>query len=225
MTPEEIQAAIKTAVDVAVKPIEEKATAFQNGVREALGIDEKANPVETIKSLKTGKEQSDKALADKAKADFKAGIDKLIHEAKEGGKLLPAQEPSVRMMIEGWRQVAAAADDGKVAFTAADGTEKRVDVVEHLKLFFEGQPTVMQYGEQAPEGGQAAAANIPADVRMYADTDGISIDPESLKLYNQAMALMQQNEKLTYEQATTQITGMLPVEERIPRGVVKPERR
>ena len=225
MTPEEIQAAIKKAVEEAIKPIEEKATAFQSGVRKALGIDEKADPVETIKSLKTGKEESDKALAEKEKADFKAGIDKLIHEAKEGGKLLPAQEPSVRMMIEGWRQVAAAADDGKVAFTAADGTEKRVDVVEHLKLFFEGQPTVMQYGERAPEGGPAAAANIPADVAMYAETDGISIDPESLKLHNQAMALMQQNEKLTYEQATTQITGMLPVEEKIPRGMVKPERR
>jgi len=187
---------------------------FSDNVRKALGIDENADPVAAITTLKSATEVAVASAKKVAEDKFAADVTAVIDKAKNDGKLAPADEADVRERVEDWR-LRAAQNNGVLTFSEK-GQAKTGTVVERLTAYFADKPVVLAIrkeqgkakGDPAPAGD---AAPVAADVMRFATTANpgrvIPIDRGSHERHAKIQEYMKEN-KVDYFTAFHAVNGL-----------------
>jgi len=190
---------------------------FSEGIRKALGIDDNADPVAAIASLKKKAVDSADILAQAADEKFAGEVDEIITKAKKDGKLLPAGESAVRLMVKGWAREADE-NEGVLSFSVTDAKSKKEknisgSVTECLTAYFSAQPQVLRIGTEFGPGQVSrdpaeVKRMIPRDVASFV-TEGhkqVAIDTSSLKRHAAVEAHMRENPGTNYFTAFHKVT-------------------
>jgi hypothetical protein len=216
MDPKELQAAIDAAVAKALTTQQEQ---FSDGVRKALGIDEKTDPLTAIASLKKTAIEAASAVETANEAKFAGEVDEIITKAKKDGKLLPSGENAVRLMVRGWVREAAD-NEGTLAFAMPDPKTKkekqvRGSVLDCLTQYFASLSPVLAVGREFG-GGRATmtkedvAAGIPRDLLDFA-TEGhkpTAFDAPSLERDAVVKEYMREHKITDYFKAFCAVNGI-----------------
>jgi hypothetical protein len=208
---------VQALIDKATKPLKDSAAKFQSGVRAALGIEKDGDIVAEIVTLKNQNAANEQRLAESAEAKFEADVEAVILDAKKAGKLAPAQEHGIKVMVSAWREQTD--DAGMFSLKVSDEKTVKGDVVECLKGYFEAAPK--QFNIEDEQGDKDVKTPkgplVPADVAQHAISDpGLrgEYGPRycSVDLDKEIRAYMKEY-KVDYIEAMEEVTGVeRPVE-------------
>lgn len=191
---------------------------FAEGVRKALGIEATADPIAAIATLKKKAVDSADVLAQVADEKFAGEIDEIILKAKKDGKLLPAGESAVRLMVKGWSREADE-HEGVLSFAVVDAKSKKEKMVtgpvtECLTQYLAAQAPVLRMGEYGPgkvsRDPSDVSKQVPRDVVEFA-TSGhkpTAIDATSLDRDAKVRAFMKETGEADYFVAFRKVNGM-----------------
>jgi hypothetical protein len=143
-------------------------------------------------------------------ADFSRDYDALIAKAKGEGRVTPAQEPSLKTMVEGWK---LSAKEGKIEFQS--GAEKKSgSILEAFGAYLDALPVVVKLGEQGTQkdpkdgrGGESNVVRLPADLERYAKKYGYEIDGESAEK-DAKVRQLQKERKMSYSDALNEVESI-----------------
>ena len=209
MDPKELKALVDAAVTDALKAQGEQ---FAAPIRAALGIDATADPVVAITTLKAENQKAAEAAAKAASDKFASDRDALIAKAKQEGKLLPADEPAVKLMVDGWGN---AAKDGKLEFAVG---EKKIagTVLECLSQYLDARPVVARIGRETGTARveahtDAPAAKVSPDVLRFAaaNPSPVPFDRQSMDRDAAVREYMREHKGTDYYTAFHIVNGLI----------------
>ena len=227
-TQEQLDAAVKAASEKAAKEAVDKALAAQTAnFAKSLGIDADADVGEAVTKLQTQVKSGEETAKAAAKAEHDRAVDAIVakYSADDQRRILPAQEPMIRQMLEG--------DLGeKVSFKAVDGKEIEGTRKDAVVAYLESLPQQYKLDESGTQEDPALAEllggstgvtgseDIPADVVRFVTENsaeeeygGLTIDKASVELNHKVLALMRKEKGLDYDGALCRLTGGVRIEE------------
>lgn len=196
---------------------------FAENISKALGIEATADPVTAIKALQKEVTDSTTALETNEDEKFAEAVDGKILEAKKAGKLLPASESAVRLMVRGWAREAED-NEGVMEFSTGDGEKAKTvkgSVIDCLTAYFESAPVLTPMGKEfgpgkVDKGNSNNTQNIdPATLRFC--TTGhrpIPIDGDSLKRHNAILDYQKEHKDADYFAAYNAVNGIDQISDR-----------
>jgi len=206
---------VKALIDDAVAPLKEEAVKFQSGICDALGIEQDADPVAAIKTMKTEKDDAVKTVTDRDVKEFSAKVNELILTAKKDGKLLPVAEPAVRAVVETLRKTEGAA----MSYEGGDGETVTIegDPIEWLTGYFAQLPVVVKQGKEFGKVGQKTTPksfSMDPAISRNLGSEGIPLRVVGVGgNYADEITKYQTEHKCEFMTAWTAVTGLAPPKE------------
>lgn len=193
-------------------------------IRVALGIGKDDDIIGAATKLKNDAERSAKALADQRTQSFAEKLSSIKEKAKREGRLTPAMEPTVDLIVRGLQRDEKDSTDGTVSFAIYDGKKNTTvtvsgSVIEVVGKYLDSLPKSVRLSEEMGAGEsrqsfggegdedeetekeEKAVNRIPADARRFAQQAKIGIDRGSAALDDQIQTIMDKDKSLSYVEA------------------------
>lgn len=203
----DIRADLKADFD---KKLDQNLAEMEAPLREALGIDADADLLAAAKKKVLDEQKAVEELGERETKDFEAKVDEIILQAKKDGKIAPAQEHGIRLMIDGW--IAQVDDTGKFELQLDDEEKVTGTVLENLAAYFEAVPTKHTYNQERgklSKTNKSSMAPLPMSVRRELGAMEVPARVTGTNINEEVLAY-QAEHKTDFMSAYSAVTGLTP---------------